>query len=283
MIHIVHNTADIETLQQAIVLDETLIGDILQIKDDFAVGPLQDIYTNEGREARKDWWRKTLSGGDLDGKIDEEGVSDNAAIILLKKKLTDNPKEKVWIWVAPNKHDVCSYFWLVSQLMDFEGRIEVLHLNNLPFLNEKGNIFYPEWLHEIPAKEFLKAKKLARPVTISEFELDTDEWNKICNAESGIRLYEGVKKITTHPINYYDNDLRRFVMPQWQKASKIITNYLNKAQHKTGDMFLLWRLKEMINQDLFDVQGKILSMKDFELKNKGSVVSNIVVEEEVES
>jgi len=47
----------------------------------------------------------------------------------------------------------------------------VLYFNNLPFINEKGQIFYPTVLHEILPKEFLKAKKLNRKVTLSEFEV----------------------------------------------------------------------------------------------------------------
>ena len=48
MIHIVFNEPDVAVLQKAIALDETLSGDIVQIKDDFAVGPLENIYTAEG-------------------------------------------------------------------------------------------------------------------------------------------------------------------------------------------------------------------------------------------
>ena len=53
----------------------------------------------------------------------------------------------------------------LSQLAEFQGRIFILYLNNLPFINEKGAIFYPTTLFSIPPKEFIKAKKLARPVT----------------------------------------------------------------------------------------------------------------------
>jgi len=53
LIHIVFEEANIAALQKAIDLDETLQGEIVQIKDDFAVGPLGNIYIGEGIEARK--------------------------------------------------------------------------------------------------------------------------------------------------------------------------------------------------------------------------------------
>jgi hypothetical protein len=65
--------------------------------------------------------------------------------------------------------------------------------------------------------------------------------------------------------------LKKFVTPDWQKASKIIHQFLSKAKHTTGDMYLLWRLKTMIAMDMFDVQGKMGNMKDFEIKTKAKV------------
>jgi hypothetical protein len=153
-------------------------------------------------------------------------------------------------------------------MKEFQGRVQILYLNNLPFFNDKGHIFYPNWLSEIPAKEFLKAKKLAREITLSEFEVDPDEWTKICNESKGVRLLEGGKKLIQQDYDFYDTELKKFVTADWQKASKIIQQCLSKGKQTTGDAYLLWRLKVMIAQDVFDVQGKVEAMKDFEIKWK---------------
>jgi hypothetical protein len=50
-------------------------------------------------------------------------------------------------------------------------------------------------LHEIQPKEFLKAKKLSRAVTLSEFEVDPDEWKRLSSENAMIRILEGGKKI----------------------------------------------------------------------------------------
>lgn len=268
MIHIVFNEADIDILQQAIELDETLQGEVLQVKDDYAVGPLKDIFTNEGVETRRNWWREVLAGGDYDSKVDEGEVDDNRLVAFLIERLLVNEEEKIWIWAAQNKHDVSGYYWLMSQLKDFQGRISILYLNNLPFINEKGLIFYPEWIHTIQPKEMTKAKKLARLITPSEFEVDPDEWTKICNEEKGVRLLEGGKKLTQRDYEYYDSDLKNYITADWQKASKIINQFLNKSKETTGDAYMLWRLKRMIAEGLFDVQGEVKNMKDFEVKKK---------------
>jgi hypothetical protein len=266
MIHIVFNEPDVKVLQQAIELDESLQGEIMLIRDDYAVGPLANIYVGEGIEERKQWWQQVLSGGDYDGKADGNEVDDYKTAAELVGTLRRDENEIIWIWAAQNKHDVCGYYWLLKYMQEFQGRVFILYLNNLPFINEKGNIFYPNWISEIPAKEFLKAKKLAREITLSEFEVDPDEWMRLCNENKGVRLLEGGKKIQSEDYDFYDAELKKHITKDWQKASKIIHNYLAKAKHTTGDMYLLWRLKIMITQDMFDVQGKVANMKDFEVK-----------------
>ena len=270
MIHIVFQEADVPALQKSFELDESMRGDVLEIKDEFAVGPIRDIYQPESVEARKQWWREILAGGDYDGLVDDGHVDDQKTVRELIARLNEDQSEIVWIWAAQNKHDVSGYYWLISQLKDFHGRIFLLYLNNLPFINEKGNIFYPTHLSEIAPREFVKAKKLARPVTLSEFEIDPDEWTRLQTEDKGVRILEGGKKLVQYDYDFYDKDLQKFISSDWQKASKLINTYLHKATHKTGDAFLLWRLKKIIATGDLDVQGEIKNMKDFEVKLKSA-------------
>ena len=271
MIHIVFNEPDIEVIAKAIELDESLSGEIVVVRDDYAVGPLENIFTSEGTELRKQWWQSVLVGGDYDNLIQEGKVDDAKVVLDLKEKLDANQDEVLWIWAAQNKHDVSGYFWLMSQLSEYQGRIFILYLNNLPFINEKGNIFYPDWLSQIPPREFIKAKKLARAITSSEFEVDPDEWNKICMEGKMVRLLEGGKKLTQKDVDYYDADLIRFITNDNQKASKIIHQFLTKNKETTGDAFLLWRLKSIVENEGFEVNGELKGMKDFEIKKRSAV------------
>jgi hypothetical protein len=271
MIHIVFQEADVEVLRQAIQLDASLNGEVIQIKDDFAVGPLKNIYTEEGINARRDWWRMVISGSDIDGKVDDGTIDDARTVADVKERLQNDPAELLWIWAAQNKHDVSGYYWLMSQLADLQGRVFILYLNNLPFFNDKGHIFYPEHLFTIPPKEFLKAKKLARPITPSEFEVDPDEWRKWCEQDKYVRLLEGGKKLVQYDVDFYDDELKKFISPEWQKAGKIISQFLHKAKHTTGDMFLLWRLKSLLESEGLEVHGNVKGLKDFEVRKKQAI------------
>jgi hypothetical protein len=178
MIHVVFNEVEVDLMKKVIELDPELEGEVMQIRDDFAVGPVAGLDTEEGWNDRLNWWRDLLQGSpykeDLVGSFD-----DRQTVANIKKQLDEHDEATVWIWMGQNQHDVTGYYWLMPQLKEYQGRIMVLYLNNLPFINEKGQIFYPSWLHEIQPKEFLKAKKLSRPITLSEFEVDPDEWKKV--------------------------------------------------------------------------------------------------------
>jgi len=276
MIHLVFNTADVASIEAAIALDETLAGKIIEIKDDYAVGPLLDIYETEGYQARRDWWKNVLEFSPYEEQLDI--VDDKLTVHHLIQDLEENPQEEVWFWMGQNAHDVCGYYWLMSQLKPYQGRLHVLYLNNLPFLNDKGQLFYPTHLSEIQPKEFLKAKKLARIITLSEFEIDPDEWKKLCQENEGVRFLEGGKKLISMPINFYDKDINSLLTKNAQKLPSAIAHIISKMKIKTGDAFIVSRLKAMAEM------GKIVFAGNWQKGWKDMVVqmpggTTVVVEE----
>lgn len=256
-------------MKEVAALDESLQGPVIQIRDDFAVGPLSGLDTEEGWQARLTWWRELSKGSpypeDLAGSFD-----DRKTVAALKAQLVADPEEVLWIWMGQNQHDVTGYYWLIPQLKEFQGRVMVLYLNNLPFINEKGLIFYPSWLWEIRPAEFLKAKKLARPVTLSEFEIDPDEWNRLVQENSPVRILEGGKKIAGREETFYDEELLKNITGEWQKAARVLSNTLNRMKIKTGDLFIMWRLKALIRSGKVAAEGETdKDWKSFDVRLAG--------------
>ncbi len=264
MIHIVFNEADVNTLQQAIAEDESLAGDIFQVKDDYAVGPVHNLYTEHGRENRRAWWEQVLQGTALAEST--QTVDDDAMLKELQVLMQQNPDQEIWIWVAQNKHDVSGYYFILPYFKEYAGRVNILFLNNLPFINEKGAIFYPQWLHEILPSEFRKAKKLARSITTSEWELEPDEWDKIAAENRDVRLLEGGKKLLLQDADFYDSNLLKHIPAEFQKLSKTFQQYYAKEKETTGDAFLLWRLKTLAALQQIEMQGDTTNLKTVEVK-----------------
>jgi len=279
MIHIVFQEADIPVLQKAIELDDSLQGKVEVIKDDYAVGPIENIYETEGYKQRRDWWKSLLEISPYNTEQLMEMVDDRLTVHHLQKELEENPKEELWIWMGQNQHDVCGYYWLISQLPAYQGRIVVLYMNNLPFINEKGHIFYPTAIHEIQPKEFLKAKKLNRKVTLSEFEVDADEWKKLCAENAMVRILEGGKKIVGKNEDFYDSEILKGLTNEWQKGNKAMHAILGKMKIKTGDVFLLLRMKKLAEEDKIQIHGDTSKgWKEFEVRLKTVAPEEVAAE-----
>ncbi len=252
MLHIVFQEADINTLQEAITFDKALQGEVWQIRDEFSVGPIADIYEKEGYQQRRNWWKEVLQFTPHADSLSL--VDDKLTVHNIQKKIAEE-SEAIWIWVAQNKHDVCGYYWLVSQLKDYQGNVFVLNLNNLPFINEKGGIFYPENLFQIQPKEFIKAKKLTRAVTASEFEMDGDEWARLCNENAIIRILEGGKKICSKEVSYYDDVIFGMLQKEPQKLTRYLHSFHAKTNTHTGDVFIVWRIRSLAEENKIIING----------------------------
>ena len=210
----------------------------------------------EGWQARKRWWQEVLT-------LEEEAPAEvmNADKMKLHQLIQEFEQEAdmaVWIWMGQNARDVAGYYYLISQLMPFQGRIHVLYLNNLPFIDEKGHIFYPSQLSEILPKEFVKASRLARVVTLSEFELDPEEWEKLSALPGNVRLLEGGKKLTVKDNDHYDKILLDQLGQSGMKLSRLLTLLKTKAKLELPEYYLVWRVKSLIES------GQVISQGDFD-------------------
>lgn len=274
IVHIVFNGSEINPMKELLNLDESLAGDVIQIKDDFAVGPLIAIETADGWNGRVRWWRELLKNSPYENDA-QTFFDDRETVARIKKQLDADARQQVWIWMGQNQHDVCGYYWFMQHVKEHQGRIVIIYLNNLPFINEKGQLFYPSWVHEIQPKELLKAKKLARPITTSEFEVDPDEWKRLCAENSTVRILEGGKKIVGKDETFYDNDILKNLTNDWQKATRVLMNSLHRMKIKTGDVFIMWRMKELIGQGKIEVLGDVNKpWKEFDVRLPGSQVES---------
>jgi hypothetical protein len=63
--------------------------------------------------------------------------------------------------------------------------------------------------------------------------------------------------------------LQKLITKDWQKVSKLFQQYYSKVKETTGDAYLLWRIKQMINDGRLEMQGNIKNMKEFEVRLGG--------------
>ncbi len=267
MIHILSGQIAASNLEQAFELDENLKGEILILQDNLSWGPLSlDSEEALNHDAVRTNWYKTLHP-------DTEEICNDEQRILecIKRALAE--EEPVCFWMSPSAKDVCAYFWLLTHFKAYPGMLHVIAIQGLPFLNEKGQMFYPASFDQIPPKEFVKTKRLLKEVSPAEYETDGDEWSRLILEASFIRVFEGGKKISSKELNHYDFAIRFSLTTEFQKASRIVSESIKKCGQPGAEAFIGWRIRQLVAEQAFQVQGDLSKgFKDFELRKAGEEV-----------
>lgn len=271
ILHLIVGDIAATALEDASKQDETLNGDIIVLKDILHVGFLKDEHVSSFSELRSEFWNKVIPEGQPAAE-----VNDLERLMDISTQLSNNPEFKVWFWMAPSAADVTAYFWILHFLKKHTGRVSVVNINGLPFLDEQGKLFYPDSFGNIPAKEIVKAKKLSRVITPSEWETDGDEWKRLVDENAGIRVLEGGKKLTGKGIDFYDDILFSLITNQPQKATKIVNQSIAKNKIPTGDWFLLWRLRTFATNGKIEWNKGEVKLMSGQIEKEGneSVVGN---------
>ena len=253
MFHLLFEPRAAEELNKAMDLEPSIEGEVVVLQDDLSLGPVSALDTAEGRQARTEWLVRATGADPASGSAAEK---DAAALQEVIRRMTEEEFDQIWIWVAPNAKDLTGYFSLMPKLAAFSGRVFVVSLNNLPFINEKGAVFYPSSLSDIPAREFVKARKLSRAVSSAEFETDPDEWTALAQGGKNLRIWEGHRKLKQEEESFYDERIKKSITGDWQKAGRIVHQFLAKTERMPAESFIHWRLNEMQHAGLLEKQGE---------------------------
>ncbi|MFI5196311.1 MAG: DUF3658 domain-containing protein [Chitinophagales bacterium] len=260
--HIVTGDVAAAPLKDAIITEPSMEGEIVVMKDVLSVGPLQKEEGQSFSEMRSAFWQEVVTNDKNPIQVD-----DLERLLEVGNELSKNEDAKIWLWIAPWPADICTYHWALQYLGKYIGRLFVINIAGLPFLDENGKVFFPKSIGEIQPREVVKARRLARPVTPAEIEVDGEEWCKLVAENADIRIHEGGKRLISKNADYYDNQLISFASQQYQKASKIIGQALSKFNIPTGDLYLGWRLRQLVAADKLHLQGDVTkTLKDFEVK-----------------
>ncbi len=263
--HIVTGDLAAAPLREALAQDTQIAGEIIVIKDVLSVGPLLKAEGQKFSELRSAFWQEV--------NIHERNViqvDDLDRLLRTGNELSKQESARIWLWVAPLPADVCTYYWAVKYLGKYLGRLFVVNIAGLPFLDDEGKLFFPKSIAELSVREVLKARKLARPINAQELETDVYEWEKLTNENAGNRILEGGKRLKSVSDQYYDAQLLTCCTDQFLKAQRIVGQAISKHGIPTGDTYLGWRLRKMAEAGLLDLQGDVSKgLRDFEVRACG--------------
>lgn len=267
MIHLISDEQNARPLVAAFELDENLRGELHIFRDDLSFGPLMPEPNQTFDETRTNFrtsWNK----------VEALPLQETADIEALLERLRADD-EPCCFWMAPNATDVCRYFWLLPYFKNDPGRLHTIAISGLPFLNDKGQLFYPSHFAQIPPKEFIKTKRLLKEISPAEFETEGDEWLRLQRDETGLRVHEGGKKMVSKADNYIDAGLLLNMPGDWQKASKALNENNKKNQTNWPSGFVEWRIRTLIEQGQLELKGDPQKpTRELEIRKPGGATKN---------
>ncbi len=90
---------------------------------------------------------------------------------------------------------------------------------------------------------------------------------------------EGGKKIVAREESFYDNDILKNLSTEWQKAWRVLSNTLHRMKIKTGDVYIMWRMKQLIMEGRIETLGDVgKGWKEFDVKLPGEKMESADVE-----
>ena len=104
---------------------------------------------------------------------------------------------------------------------------------------------------------------------------------KISDENATVRILEGGKKIVGKEDSFYDSEILKNITNEWQKATRVLSNTLHRMKIKTGDVFVMWRMKQLISEGKIESLGDVnAGWKEFDVRKPGSKEENVEVNDE---
>jgi len=259
MIHILVGDEAAKNLEAAFELDENLRGEILVLRDTLGIGPVSTTEENGHDTTRTEFWKTVIPS------FQKEVEDDKNIVEIVDKAISE--EEPVCFWLSPCVSDVCAYYWLLPYFKNYPDVLHTINIIGLPFLNEKGQLFYPKNFSEVIPKEFGKTKRLLKKVTPAEYEVEGEEWARLQTENEWVRVYEGGKKITSKDLTWFDGQIKASLSDDFQKGSKVIIEAMKKITQTLSNLFLEWRLRELVLQGVIMINGDVeKGPREFEVK-----------------
>ncbi|MEH7444247.1 DUF1835 domain-containing protein [Bacillus sp. JJ1122] len=248
---------------------------VIGFPDFFAVGPIEELHTEGGRERRFEWLRDHLNyQDDYIETVYERGFSDT----LLEIEAIP-PHVPIVIWTAENADEQTGIRYLFHLLKEKANDMYLINTTiayQELFNTEEYQYLYshtggpePEKINEI------FQKKLSSPLTVEERRRYETEWLTLAESKEVLRIW---KNNTIKAVNedYFDEFIISVAQKlhtkqrekDFIKAPRIIGEVYGRIDQHVGDAFLEDRLRALVYKGFFEIKGIPKGMRYYSVKLK---------------
>jgi Protein of unknown function/Domain of unknown function (DUF1835) len=251
---------------------------IICVREMFSIGPTWKFYEKVGNQSRYKWLQNNLS--DEDGEFDEFKENLSRAVNQIMSIKEDIP---IYLWAAENAEEQTGLRFVVNLLKKKNNDIFVM--NTTKGFNElfsKGKRKYSiSHTGEIAPEKFQviyeKQREVKSPLTQQEREHYEKEWISLTENKETLRIWKN-GTVEGVPEEYFDD----IIINRAKKLhGKRKTNEFFKSLRLIGDVlghihldqyisdtFINYRLKKMIENGIFEMEGSLEAMRLYSVRLK---------------
>ncbi|MGG4555517.1 DUF1835 domain-containing protein [Paenibacillus humicus] len=248
---------------------------VITLRENYAIGPLGELDSPEGRAARREWFRDHITDSFEDDVEVEEEYS------MLVDKLTRIPEQaKIIVWTSSNACEQAGMRHAVHLLQNKRNTLTVC--NACAICEELYNRADArmDYRHsgEIPSdklQEALRRLEDSSPLSHADLIRLVQEWQAISEQTSTLRIWrEGA--VLGVPADYYDSylldKLDKLKPPAgdhgFVKAARLIGEAIGYCEQYVGDSYFEYRLRELIYNGTLEIKGLPAAMRFYSVRRK---------------
>ncbi|RNC98030.1 DUF1835 domain-containing protein [Lysinibacillus halotolerans] len=243
---------------------------VIGFPDSFSVGPLWSLNDKIGQNFRKQWL--------FDCFINEEKEIDyekNFTNTLCQ--INSIPKHvPIYIWYSNNVGEQTGLRYYLYLMREKQNKVFLLNCSELND-NPKQTFHYTDRLDSIVLKDiFEKSKEIEALCDEQHYQLQR-EWEKLSETKEVLRIWinNGIQSV---PENYYDlliiETIEKLHQQQRVKdyilcgilVGEILSKMVETADGTMDDRFLEYRIRQLINNGVFESNGDPKSMRHYSVK-----------------
>ncbi|QRY35773.1 DUF1835 domain-containing protein [Bacillus sp. PDNC022] len=274
MIHIIFGAAAAGSLKQAIrEMKQNQIDDIIAFNDIYSIGPLLQLHEHKGQANRIEWLRNVMSNefGHFDDMVNDQHK-------MLQQIKEIKAGSRILIWAGSNAHEQIGLRYAVYLLK--EKSIELSVINTTTAFDQLFNtntrrmdIRHSGEITSEKLKVLYRSKQHIHTVSTEERERLQNEWLSFAKKNHTLRIWKKGQAISV-PEDEFDAYLVKMAKRLHQSAPedeyivtpRLIGEVIGHLDQYIGDDFIEYRIKKLIDQEIFNMKGKLTSMRYYSIK-----------------
>ncbi|NEW08525.1 DUF1835 domain-containing protein [Paenibacillus sp. SYP-B3998] len=246
---------------------------IICINEDFSIGPLYKLESEEGMQERKQWLKQLLT--------QTGSVSDTDYLDWIETTLKNNLQvaigipnnSKVILWHGDNTSDEIGLrfvaFLLQNKSIQFETVNVTVYSRYIGFtVRDLQNKEVPDVIRslgEMPPNLILDALQMKKSVSNIKIEILINDWKEWSQTKGILRiLLDG--KVVAVSEDYYDASILENTPNEYQRASYVVGEVMGKIEQCIGDTYLTFRVQQLIQQRKLSYQGDVGFLSKMEIR-----------------